>query len=100
MTARPAAPLDLVELAGGPMLTPAQRRKLHRKATKPNGYAKPPGSGPAGETCKSCDHIRRTQSDGGNQFRKCGLLEAHWTRGPGTDILAGAAACSLWKPKR
>jgi hypothetical protein len=90
--------LDLFALADGPMLTPKQRRELggKRKSARPNGYPKPPGSGPKGETCKSCAHIRRVDT-GCRKFRKCGLLEGNWTHGPGTDILAGAAACSLWR---
>jgi hypothetical protein len=92
--------LDLVELAGGPMLTRDQRKKLNpRKSTRANGYAKRPGSGPQGETCKSCAHIRRIRSGSGKGFRKCGRMEAHWTRGPGSDILASAPACSLWEAK-
>lgn len=91
--------LDLVELLGGPALTPAQRRSITRRTPRPKGYAKPPGSGPAGETCKSCTHIRLSGSPGGKSFFKCGLLEAHWTHGTGTDILAGSPACSLWEKK-
>lgn len=89
---------DLFALAAGNKLSPAERRRLTpRKGTKPNGYAKPPGSGPAGETCKSCQYFCRIRWSPKKSFRKCGLLEAHWTHGPGTDILASAPACSMWQ---
>jgi len=86
---------DLFRLASGPLLTRDERKSITRKTLRPNGYAKPPGSGPAGETCKSCTHIRRVAH--AKVYRKCGLLEAHWTHGPGSDILAGSPACSLWQ---
>lgn len=68
---------------------------LKRKPTVPKGYAAPPGSGPNGETCKSCKHyaIRRWSKD----YRKCALMRAHWTCGPGSDIKAGSPACSRWE---
>jgi len=79
-------------------LTPKERRKLTGRSNRqPNGYAWKPGSGPQGETCKSCRHIVRVQSDGGHTFRKCALMEAHWTRGPGSDIKASAPACRHWE---
>lgn len=89
--------LDLVEFLGGPALTPEQRCQITRHTPKPKGYAKPPGSGPAGETCKGCKHYRVVESRARKTFRKCGRLESHWTHGPGTDILAKSAACSLWE---
>lgn len=61
------------------------------------GYAKPPGSGPKGETCGSCEHYTRVQVMSGRFFRKCGLMEAHWTHGPGSDIKMKSPACSLWE---
>lgn len=62
------------------------------------GYAKQPGSGPVGETCGSCDHYTRVRIRSGRCYRKCGLMEAHWTNGPGTDIKKKTPACSMWKP--
>lgn len=78
-------------------LTPLERKKLTRKTPKAKGYAWTPGSGPAGETCKSCQHIVRTRSGSGKTFIKCGLMKAHWTHGPGSDIRASAAACRNWE---
>lgn len=53
------------------------------------GYAQPPGTGPAGETCGGCAFFR-----GGGRYRKCGIGEH--SNGPGTDILASAPACRVW----
>lgn len=62
---------------------------------KKGSYAAVPGTGPAGETCKSCTHIYRLQM--ANTYLKCALTRAHWTGGPGTDIKAGSPACSKWE---
>lgn len=86
---------DLIELAGGPALTPAERRSMIRKGPKPNGYAGTPGGGPVGETCRSCRHIVRREF--AKTYLKCGLA-AH-TGGRGTDILARSPACALWEAK-
>ena len=54
--------IDLIELAAGPMLTPAQRRKLAPPCGKgPRGHVAPPGTGPEGETCGSCAHLFRNE---------------------------------------
>lgn len=74
----------------------AQSRKS-RKPTQPKGYAAPPGTGPEGETCKTCAHIHRNEMS--KTYLKCGLMSAHWTGGPATDIRAGWPACRLWEPK-
>lgn len=57
-------------------------------------YAAPPGTGPAGETCGSCRHICRHPS---GRYRKCGVVRALWTHGPGTDIKARSPACAKWE---
>lgn len=61
----------------------------------PKGYAGRPGSGPDGETCRSCTHYVVKP---GGRYRKCGLLRWRWTNGAGTDILAGSPACEKWEP--
>ena len=53
------------------------------------------GSGPVGETCKTCKHYTIVEYAG--KYRKCGLMESKWTHGPGTDIKAGWAACEKWE---
>lgn len=87
--------LDLFGLAGGPMLTPQQRRKLgNKRATQPKGYVALPGTGPKGETCGTCTHKVSMR-----KYRKCELNRPRWTHGPGTDILARSPACSKWEAK-
>jgi hypothetical protein len=64
------------------------------------GYAATPGTGPAGETCKTCLHYTHGRnSDGrGKKFPKCGLMRPIWTHGPGTDIKASSPACAKFEP--
>lgn len=70
-----------------------------RIKTRPNGYPARPGTGPEGETCRSCAHYARVNT-GCNIYRKCGVIMHRWTAGPGTDIKASSLACSFWeKPK-
>lgn len=64
------------------------------------GYAKQPGSGPVGETCGSCEHYTHAYVRSGRHFRKCGLMEAHWTHGPGSDIKMKSPACSMWEQEQ
>lgn len=81
----------------GNELTIAEARVLTRKGTPPKGYAAPPGTGPKGETCGTCDHILRRRL--GKIYLKCGKAEYKWTGGPGSDIRARAPACRLWEPR-
>jgi hypothetical protein len=82
-------------------LTPDQRKQLERTAReagqKRKGHAWMPGSGPAGETCGGCQYYVRKTSGARRVFRKCKLMEAHWTHGPGSDIRAKDAACKFWE---
>jgi len=68
-----------------------------RRTAKQRGHAATPGTGPAGETCKTCRHYARIQY--ANTYLKCRLMEHAWTSGPGTDILAGDKACRYWEAK-
>jgi hypothetical protein len=77
-------------------LTPAERKRL-RGGPQPKGYAAPPGSGPAGETCGTCDHLARVQP-GNRSFPKCGLMERGWTGGTASDVRVRSPACSRWAP--
>lgn len=67
-----------------------------KRITKAKGYAYPPGTGPAGETCKTCKHSCRV-SGGSKAYWKCGLLRSVWTHGPGSDIKVKAPACKKWE---
>jgi hypothetical protein len=86
-----------VDLFGNPIVEPTPRPSV-RKSTIPNGYADIPGTGPAGQTCRSCAHYTHT-SWTANKYRKCRLMQPKWTRGPGTDILARSPACRKWERK-
>lgn len=61
------------------------------------GYAESPGTGPADQTCKTCQHYMIIEY--ANKYRKCGLMRAFWTGGPGTDIKATSPACAKWEAK-
>lgn len=56
------------------------------------------GTGPAGETCRTCRHYTRLQHHD-RVHLKCGLMQAYWTHGPGSDIKAGWPACSQFERK-
>lgn len=79
-------PLVAVE----PVACPTKRR--HK--TTPRGYAAAPGTGPEGKTCKQCAHYCHREN---GKYRKCGLVAARWTCGPGTDILARSPACAFFQ---
>lgn len=72
------------------------RRERQRYYSRPRGHAAPPGSGPEGETCKTCKHctvwLHNTK-----RFTKCDLVKK--TRGPATDIRQRDPACSRWEPE-
>ena len=86
-------------LTPGLMVMPVQseRSKLEaaRRRLLKGSYADVPGTGPAGETCKSCKHYGGKEMS--RVYRKCELTRASWTSGSGTDVLAGAPACSKWE---
>lgn len=63
--------------------------------TRKDGYADRPGSGPSGETCKTCRYYERVVR--AKAYLKCALMRAVRTGGPGTDIKAGSPACSKWQ---
>lgn len=73
--------------------------KITGRKDMPKGYARRPGSGPSGETCKTCIHHRATGSNK-KTFYKCFLLAFRWTHGPGTDIRLKSSACELWKGRQ
>jgi hypothetical protein len=88
-----ALPPDRVRGVGyGPATVFAGRKRRGG----PNGYAARPGSGPLGETCKTCAHYCRVEG-GSKVFPKCGLMRLRWTHGAATDIRAKSPACKLWK---
>jgi hypothetical protein len=72
-----------------------ERTGKHRPDAPKRGHAAAPGTGPAGETCKSCQHYTRIYWD--KVYRKCDLARARWTHGAGSDIRAKDRACALWE---
>lgn len=87
----------LQRLADAPM-SESRAFKVKRSKAKrgqAKGWAAPPGSGPAGETCKSCANKRANDMQSGRRFWKCALVR--WTGGPGTDIRLAWPACSRWR---
>ena len=56
------------------------------------------GSGPIGETCKTCDFCERIKWHD-KAYHKCRLMRKHWTHGGGSDIRLKWAACKSWFPK-
>jgi hypothetical protein len=80
---------------GGETVTVKPRGKHY---VEPRGYADRPGTGPAGETCKSCCHSYHGGTGRGG-YPKCELTRACHTSSRRTDILMGAPACSKWASK-
>ncbi|KQQ39084.1 hypothetical protein ASF58_23370 [Methylobacterium sp. Leaf125] len=79
-----------------PVLSPLERKRmLRRAAERPRGHAARPGTGPAGETCGSCEHLVRRQRS--KTYPKCGLNRAGWTCGPASDVRVRDPACSKWE---
>lgn len=79
-------------------MTPDERKEFERRFGKKKVRARAtpadPGSGPAGETCRSCKHIRRTEGFA-RTYVKCALVKP--SRGPGTDIRVRTPACARWE---
>ena len=73
-------------------ITPVKTRGKHYIERR--GYAYSPGSGPAGETCGTCQHIQRYR-----KWAKCAvyLKMKKRTNSRGTDILVRAPACKYWE---
>src|SRR5690606_36519054 len=76
---------------------PLQQAPLQQKTgrARKTGHAWLPGTGPKGETCRTCKHYVIRQWAG--TYRKCDLMRDHWTKGPGSDIRARDAACKKWE---
>lgn len=70
---------------------------LKSQTPPPKGYAARPGTGPAGETCRTCKHMYRKLMS--KTYLKCLLRKQFWTGGRGSDVLARSPACSFWERK-
>ena len=88
------------DMFGNEVTVAAARAMLAKKGRRPTqqrGYAAFPGTGPEGETCKTCRHIYRNEM--AKTYLKCGLMRSTWTGGAATDIKAGWPACSKWEKR-
>ena len=96
----PLTPEQQDWLAGQiPSLAPTGRRVTASgkvRYDRPHGWAAPPGSGPANETCGSCGNARKVNG-GQKDYWKCALVRP--TSCPATDIRLKWPACAKWQPK-
>lgn len=87
---------DLMNLPEQPAMSDAERKRMKRRAyERPAGHAAPIGTGPSGETCKTCRHIANRGT--AKIYYKCRLNEAKWTASRHSDIRVSDAACRKWK---
>lgn len=89
--------IESIDLFGETVVTEVSDAK--RKPTERKGYASIPGTGPKGETCKTCEHAIGT-GNCSKVYYKCRLMKTHWTGGPGTDILLRSPACRHWEKEK
>lgn len=61
------------------------------------GYPAPPGTGPKGETCKTCENLCAKHM--ASTYYKCVVMKSAWSGGGGTDVKVRSPACSYWKPR-
>lgn len=88
----PRPTVTYTNLLGETVTVPARGKHY----VEPRGYARPPGTGPAGETCGTCANKTHRRGVQGS-YIKCALASHKWTGGRGSDILAGSPACELWE---
>jgi hypothetical protein len=79
------------------MVLPESALRKAAEASGRRGHAAPPGTGPEGETCKTCRHLHRNEM--AKTYLKCLLMRQHWTGGAKTDVRAKDAACRRWEAK-
>ena len=75
-------------------------RDVHGVGKRPRKLCIPAqiGTGPKGETCRSCKH-KTYQGEVAGRYLKCALMRKYWTRGGATDIKAGWPACAKWEKR-
>ncbi len=81
----------------GHAMPPAERRKALgiKRGPQPKGYFAAPGTGPEGETCRTCKHATAKRMS--KTYWKCGKASARWTGGLGSDIRLKSPACVGWE---
>ena len=72
-----------------------RRARRKRSDETPKGYAAEPGTGPVGETCKTCGHSDYVEC--AKRYWKCDLRRH--TASYATDIRLKSPACKFWKGK-
>lgn len=87
----------LMDPNAGALSDVERKRIMARLKQRKTGHAWQPGSGPDGETCKTCKHYATRRMS--KVYRKCALVRDQWTSGSGTDIKASDPACKKWEPK-
>lgn len=85
------------DLFGNEVVEPVSNPPSKRKTTPAKGYAERPGTGPTGETCKTCRYKYANEMRSGRVFWKCCLMVHCWTSGRGSDILVNSPACKRWQ---
>ena len=86
-------------LFGGVEPAPVQPSAM--RSPKANGYAAPPGTGPNGETCGTCQHCTVHEATRGPRTRrwyKCEVMVRNWTYSRGSDVLLTSPACRHFQP--
>lgn len=69
-----------------------------RRLSNKRGHIQPPGTGPAGKTCRDYLHLSRSYGHA-KTYLKCALARRYWTGGTATDVRAGDDACNRWEAK-
>ncbi len=80
---------------GVPPEHPEPKRKVNLPPKWKRAYPAQPGTGPPGQTCKTCKHYFRNDYHA-KVYLKCGLMQNAWTHGAASDIKASSPACSNW----
>ena len=63
---------------------------------KRRGHAANPGTGPDNEICGTCKHYRSVAYHN-KRYRKCALMEHHWSHCDASDICKSDPACWHWE---
>lgn len=92
------ADLHYIDLFGNVVKIPL----TPKRGLSANGYPYPPGSGPEGETCATCEF--KVKVPGGRRsYWKClkfhsPRTEHQWSGSISSDIRLKSPACKLWEP--
>ena len=79
----------------GEEISVADALAVKRRPRVDRAHAAEPGTGPRGKLCRDCASYTRIDLCS-KVFRKCAVVKAGWTHGPGTDIRAHDRACRMF----